>query len=106
MPTRYVTVGERQIPVRCLKYLEPVTASPLYVYKMVWLPEESPIQPRTDRPEKRPLWIQMALSRKPSPPGAAFLARVQREPDPDLAWEWVEREMISYLRLVDPTAGL
>jgi hypothetical protein len=100
LPTRFVEVEGRQIPVRCLKFLEPVTSAPLFIYKMVWLPEESPIQPRTDMPEKRPLWIEMALSRKPSPPGAVFLARVQREPDPEAAWKWVEKEMLPQLRLV------
>lgn len=99
LPSRFIELGGRKIPVRCLKFREPVTGAPLYIFKMVWLPEESPIQPDTEKPEKRPLWIRMALARLPSPPGAAFLARIQRVDDFEQAWALVESEMLAYLEL-------
>ena len=87
VPSRWVTLGGREIPVRCLKYREPVSGAPLYVFKLIWLPEESPIQPQSEREEKRALWVKMALSRLPSPPGAVLLARVQRVTDFETAWD-------------------
>lgn len=103
--SRFVVLGGRKFPVRCLKYREPVSGAPLYIFRMVWLPEESPIQPQGEREEKRDLWFRMALSRLPSPPGAVLLARVQREADFERAWELVEEEIIAHLRFTDNKVG-
>jgi len=99
LPARSVTIGTQEIPVRCFRYREPVTGHPLFLFKLVWLPENSPILPTTEKPEKRPLWIRMALTRRQTPPGSVLLARVRQVPDFDAAWAIVESQMLAHLEL-------
>lgn len=99
LPSREFVVGGESIPVRCFFYREPITGAPLFLFKMVWLPPESPIHPSTEKPEKRPLWIQMAFTRRQEPPGAVFLARVRQVEDFETAWKIVEEQMLAYLEV-------
>ncbi len=106
LPSRPIQIGGRDIPVRCLRFREPTSPSPLFIFKLVWLPESSPIQPSSEKPEKRPLWMQMAFSRMPSPPGSVLLARVQRTDDFEEAWRLFSEEMAAYLLLSSPNASI
>ncbi len=102
LPSRTVRLGDRELPVRCLRFREPLSPSPLFIFKLIWLPESSPIQPSTEKPEKRPIWMKMAFSRMPSPPGTVLLARIQREDDFEEAWRLFSEEMAAHLRFALP----
>lgn len=102
LPSREIRMEEQTIPVRCFFYREPVTGNPLFLFKMIWLPPKSPIHPSTEKPEKRPLWLKMAFTRRQEPPGAVFLARVRQVGDFETAWKIVETQMLAYLEFEGP----
>lgn len=99
LPARALDLGDQSVPVRILKYREPSNGSSLFIFKTIWLPPGSPIQPGENMADLRALWVSMALNRIPHPPGAVLLAGIWGVEQADTAWAIFQHSVVPHVRL-------
>lgn len=85
-PDRRIEVGGCSIPVRVLEFTTPQINSPLWVFKLTWVPEEAPYQPEGIETSLRKEKIQAGLLANPRPPARVVLMGARNFPDETSAW--------------------
>lgn len=99
MPTRFLKLGEEEIPVRILKYRDPTNGAALFVLRAIWLPPGSPIQPGNSLDDLRDVWVAMAIHRIPHPPGAVLLTGIWGVEEVESAWKIFQNRVAPHLHL-------
>jgi hypothetical protein len=99
---REVVVGGQPIAVRVLEFRSPVSAGPLWVMQMQWLPPEAPFQAGGSASSMRREKILSGLFGNPNPPARVLLAGASGYPTLEEAWADYERLLVSRLRVEAP----
>ena len=86
-PDRFAEVESHKIPVRVLEFATPQSNSPLWVFKLTWVPEDAPYQPDGVETSLRKEKIQAGLLANPRPPARVILVGARNYPDEPSAWK-------------------
>lgn len=105
-PVRELSVGGQVLPVRVLEFETPLRSSPLWVYRITWLPPDSPYEAVKDRAMLRRERLRGGLLGNPRPPARVILAGVRNFETEDSAWEAFHSLVGKRLFLRDPNETL
>ncbi|MEM9016643.1 MAG: hypothetical protein AAGC68_06490 [Verrucomicrobiota bacterium] len=98
-PNRVFQIGEQTTSIRVLEFTPALSEQPIWVFRLTWLPADSPYQPSSDGAALRKERILGALLGNPRPPATVVLAGARNFPDEASAWEAFRSLVLSRLEL-------
>jgi len=101
-PARSVTVGGRSHKVLVLEFVSPLSAQPMWIFRLTWLPEDVPYDPYEMSYMVRSKKFLIGLTGQPKPPARILLAGGSGYDSLDEAWASYERLLVGRLKLVAP----
>lgn len=85
-PDRTVPVGNRALAVRILEFATPTSGNPLWIFRLTWLPEDTPYREIQNAAMMRRERILGGLSGNPRPPARVLLAGARNFASEEEAW--------------------
>lgn len=101
-PSREIEVDGNAFVVRVLEFNSPVGDQTLWIFKLTWLPEDSPYQATDENSSRRREKVLAALFGDPRPPARILLAGARNYESLDHAWASFEALLVSRLTIVQP----
>ncbi|HQW28158.1 MAG: hypothetical protein KA152_08130 [Verrucomicrobiales bacterium] len=98
-PSRHIEVAGRSLKVLVLEFVSPVSSSPLWVFRLTWLPEEAPFDPYDSANVLRERKLLSGIFGSPKPPARVLLAGAMGYENLEAAWESYGRLLVSRLKL-------
>ncbi len=98
-PSRIISVGDSSIPVRVIEFETPSLPSPLWVFKLTWVPEEAPYQPDDSASSLRREKILAGVLGNPRPPARVILVGARNFDSVDAAWRAYQAIVVDHLSL-------
>lgn len=86
-PERELTIEDQTLSVRVLEFETPLGNSPLWVFRITWLPEDSTYQAAEDAAMLRKERILGSMLGNPRPPARVILAGARNFGSEQSAWE-------------------
>ena len=101
-PARTITVAGRSLKVLVLEFVSPVSSSPMWVFRLTWLPEGVPYDPYETAYTMRGEKFLIGILGRPKPPARILLAGAVGYENLDEAWSGYERLLVSRLKVAKP----
>jgi len=95
--TKEIRVGGKAIPVRVLEFSSPLSDSPLWIFKLTWLPEDAPFQPSRSATSLRREKVLAGLFQGSNPPARIVLAGARDFATREKAWAAFEALVVTKL---------
>lgn len=102
-PRRQIVVSGEEIEVRVLEFEAPGTSLPLWVFRLTWLPQNSPYRQFESSSSLRREKILSGLRLDSQPPARVLLAGARNYEELEEAWTAFEELLVKRLSLMAPT---
>lgn len=102
-PRRQIVVSGEEIAVRVLEFEAPGTSLPLWVFRLTWLPHNSPYRQFESSSSLRREKILSGLRLDSQPPARVLLAGARNYEELEGAWTAFEELLVKRLSLMAPT---
>lgn len=103
-PSRSIEVAGRSLKVLVLEFSSPVLSTPLWVFRLTWLPEGTPYDPYKAAYTMRQEKFLSGVFGTPKPPARVLLAGASAYESLDDAWREYEVLLVRRLKLSAPLA--
>ena len=103
-PSRTITVGGRALKVLVLEFTSPILSTPLWVFRLTWLPEGTPYDPYKAAYTMRKEKLLSGIFGTPKPPARVLLAGASGYESLEDAWREYEALLVSRLAIIAPMA--
>lgn len=98
-PSRTITVGGRSLKVLVLEFVSPVSSQPMWVFRLTWLPPDTPYDPYQIAYLMRQEKFLIGVLGQPKPPARVLLAGAIGYKNLEEAWASYERLLVSRMKI-------